>query len=625
MSNSQKIIRLRKALKHWDLVHHGACSECAHHHVSFGRAIWTAALYNRKPNEESQRLPTNFIKEARDDDKLQNQCQSFNVERNIAWTTEVSRQHRVNGYVCQKLPSDRKEDWFSWAMATNKPETLIEFSDWLNMKAKIAMRWIEATPLKADIEEKKLHPKRGPGAINFATVDGQETKYKPLVPYAMSPILWITAESLRGWTKTISGNITRSYTRTRVLAQLQNLQVPGIRARQVNRRTKEEYQFNEDVALLYILREDQREAWPHLARMRARDIKNVVPERIMEGTRTVRDAGPHLWCDVIASLDNLREEQECPGEQARSISVDLRADGAKLLKEKSSFVGERVLGMWWNPEADAFGFGLRFHKVPEVILSGVVPTKRQACSLVMIVYDPLGLVNHFKIKDIMLLQRTWISEIDWDQEFPKDIYNDWLTWLGKLKEIARVRVPRRYDFGFEYAKEKELQVFIDASHESYASIAYLRYVHEMNKISFALFGSKARVAPVRLGERKKTIPQLELQAAVLGSRFAVTIKCELNSWLDHIVFWSDSKVVLSWISANDVRHKDFKANRVVLARGKAVKQEKLAQLSPVLIDGIICLKSRVQQAKKLLQSQKTPGILPSRHHFTGLLIQEEHE
>ncbi|UYV76891.1 hypothetical protein LAZ67_14002305 [Cordylochernes scorpioides] len=80
------------------------------------------------------------------------------------------------------------------------------------------------------------------------------------------------------------------------------------------------------------------------------------------------------------------------------------------------------------------------------------------------------------------------------------------------------------------------------------------------------------------------------------------------------------KISVKWIQ-REVYAKELS----VLARGKAVKQEKLAPLSPVLINGVICLKKRVEKAKKLLQSQKTPAILPSRHHFTELLIQAEHE
>ncbi|UYV80823.1 hypothetical protein LAZ67_19001881 [Cordylochernes scorpioides] len=151
----------------------------------------------------------------------------------------------------------------------------------------------------------------------------------------------------------------------------------------------------------------------------------------------------------------------------------------------------------------------------------------------------MGVLRRPLVKLVMLPVAP--SEFDGvHQPRENDIYDKWLTWLGKLKEIARVRVPRCYDFGFECAKEKELHVFVDASHEAYALIAYLKCI-------------KARVAPVRIGERKRTIPQLE---------FAVTIKCEFNSRLDRIVFWTYSKVVLSWIRADDVRHKEFEANRI---------------------------------------------------------------
>ncbi|UYV70881.1 hypothetical protein LAZ67_8000968 [Cordylochernes scorpioides] len=317
-------------------------------------------------------------------------------------------------------------------------------------------------------------------------------------------------------------------------------------------------------------------------------------------------------------------------------------------------------------------------------LSGAVLTKRPAYSLVMSVYDPLGLVNHFKVKGIMLLQRTWISEIDWDQEFPQDIYDDWLTWLGKLKEIAR------------------------ASHEAYTSSAYLRCVPESEEISVALFGSKARVVLFWLGERKRKFSQLELQVAVLGSRFTVTIKCELKFRLDRFVFWSYSKVVLSWIHADGMRHKEFEVNRVgeiqeatghcewksvpkdgnpadiatrfereisfepcgmrftgtlsrLVRRTAAVQRaasycnqkilkcrDKISTLrkcSPddrkkIMKDSFIVnpgeydaelkilvkwVQTECSKPKKLLKSQKTPAILPSRHHFPELLIQAEHE
>ncbi|UYV60505.1 hypothetical protein LAZ67_1001350 [Cordylochernes scorpioides] len=62
-----------------------------------------------------------------------------------------------------------------------------------------------------------------------------------------------------------------------------------------------------------------------------------------------------------------------------------------------------------------------------------------------------------------------------------------------------------------------------------------------------------------------------------------------------------------------------------LAKGRIEKKAKIARPSPCLINGTICLKSRILQANKVPAEQKTPAILPSDHHVTELLIQAEHE
>ncbi|UYV70022.1 hypothetical protein LAZ67_7001494 [Cordylochernes scorpioides] len=71
-------------------------------------------------------------------------------------------------------------------------------------------------------------------------------------------------------------------------------------------------------------------------------------------------------------------------------------------------------------------------------------------------------------------------------------------------------------------------------------------------ITTTLFGSKARVDPLK----KLTIPKLELQGCVLGTRFAILLPFELRlPKVDREVFWSDSKTVLAWIRSEAGRHK----------------------------------------------------------------------
>ncbi|UYV83850.1 hypothetical protein LAZ67_X000413 [Cordylochernes scorpioides] len=78
-------------------------------------------------------------------------------------------------------------------------------------------------------------------------------------------------------------------------------------------------------------------------------------------------------------------------------------------------------------------------------------------------------------------------------------------------------------------------------------------------ITTTLFGSKARVAPLK----KLTIPKLEIQGCVLGTRLAVLLRSELRlPKVGREVFWSDSKTVLAWIRSEAGRYKEFVANRV---------------------------------------------------------------
>ncbi|UYV84207.1 hypothetical protein LAZ67_X001522 [Cordylochernes scorpioides] len=223
-----------------------------------------------------------------------------------------------------------------------------------------------------------------------------------------------------------------------------------------------------------------------------------------------------------------------------SIPEELRAKGVKSLNEKSVIPAGNVLGMWWDPTKDIFGFKFGLNKVPPEILEGAVPTKRQACTLVMSVNDPLGLVNHFKFqKGIIILQQTWIAGIGWDVEHTPDIYA-----ACKLKSIIR---------------QVEVHTFVDASQEAFSAVTYLRVETRNGNIITTLFCSKARVALLK----KLTIPKLELQGCMLGTRFAVHLRSELRlPKVDWEFFWSDSITVLAWIRSVAGRYKEFMANRV---------------------------------------------------------------
>ncbi|GFQ68834.1 uncharacterized protein TNCT_306191 [Trichonephila clavata] len=72
-----------------------------------------------------------------------------------------------------------------------------------------------------------------------------------------------------------------------------------------------------------------------------------------------------------------------------------------------------------------------------------------------------------------------------------------------------------------------------------------------------LLVAKSRVAPLK----HVTIPSLELNGALLHARLYETCKNILKEYAVHFYAWTDSQVVLSWLSSHPRNWKPYIANR----------------------------------------------------------------
>ncbi|XP_055615183.1 uncharacterized protein LOC129761486 [Toxorhynchites rutilus septentrionalis] len=76
---------------------------------------------------------------------------------------------------------------------------------------------------------------------------------------------------------------------------------------------------------------------------------------------------------------------------------------------------ERVLGIVWDPQEDVFTFALKLRENLQPCLTGDKrPTKRIVLSIVMSLFDPLGLLTMFVIHGKMLIQDLWRTGCEWD-------------------------------------------------------------------------------------------------------------------------------------------------------------------------------------------------------------------
>ena len=230
-----------------------------------------------------------------------------------------------------------------------------------------------------------------------------------------------------------------------------------------------------------------------------------------------------------------------------------KKDKANLCNEE-----ERVLGLYWDRNEDTLSFNVGHGKIPsKLLLDDTKPTKREFFSVAMSVYDPLGIIAPFTVQSKFIMQNVWRSEVKWDSHILEDEFRAWQVWLKNLFEMKKCKIPRCYLDGSLKDSKIQLHIFCDASLRAYAAVAYLRSeIHGRTHLSLIM--SKSRVSP----KKPMTVPRLELQAALLGARIAVTITKELEFDFEARVFWSDSTTILQWLRTDAREKQMFVANRL---------------------------------------------------------------
>jgi len=225
----------------------------------------------------------------------------------------------------------------------------------------------------------------------------------------------------------------------------------------------------------------------------------------------------------------------------RALSPD------KTLEESSSF---RILGIKWSPSSDHFRIQVRVEK------SSVI-SKRSFLSLVARIFDPLGWIAPVTVSAKIILQSLWLKKLDWDTPLTGDLLTSCLAFQNQLNDLVEVFIPRWTGEGGE-PQRVEIHEFSDASNSAYAAVVYLRVESLLGSTRVSLLYSKTRVAPLKV----QTVPRLELCAAVLLAKAVEFVRTSMNLTGVHVYCWTDSSVVLAWLSAVPTRWKTFVANRV---------------------------------------------------------------
>ncbi|XP_039451578.1 uncharacterized protein LOC120430530 [Culex pipiens pallens] len=221
---------------------------------------------------------------------------------------------------------------------------------------------------------------------------------------------------------------------------------------------------------------------------------------------------------------------------------------------------EKVLGMWWDTSKDCFTFKVSRLRFDEALLNGTRrPTKNEVLSVLMSIFDPLGLISNYLMQLKIILQDVWRSGVKWGEQIKDKQFEAWKSWVKLLPFLEKVSVPRcfRQEISAKPEVDVQLHCFVDASENGMSANVYLRFEEE-GKVECAMLCAKTRVAPLKF----LSIPRLELMAAVIGVRLVNSLASQLTIPISKLYFWSVSRNVLAWLRSDHRRYSPFVAARV---------------------------------------------------------------
>ncbi|XP_062703581.1 uncharacterized protein LOC134286035 [Aedes albopictus] len=253
---------------------------------------------------------------------------------------------------------------------------------------------------------------------------------------------------------------------------------------------------------------------------------------------------------------SLRKWNSNSKELLSAVPEGLR-DERSILEVDSSTAAVKTLGLTWEPSTDCFRFSSPvWNEVAEI-------TKRCVLSDASRLFDPLGLVGPVIIQAKIFLQDLWKHDCEWDEPLSSQLQEQWREYRRNLAGLDGIAVPRWV--GTSRSTETiELHGFCDASNKAYGACVYVRTVTADGNVSVHLLTSKSRVAPLEnLKKNKKSLstPRLELSSALLLAHLYEKVAKNINV-VTKCHFWTDSTIVVCWLSSSPVRWKQFVANRV---------------------------------------------------------------
>ncbi|XP_045534341.1 uncharacterized protein LOC123721079 [Papilio machaon] len=227
--------------------------------------------------------------------------------------------------------------------------------------------------------------------------------------------------------------------------------------------------------------------------------------------------------------------------RSANVKIDMNLDGTI-----------KALGITWNLNADSFEYSLSLSQIGKSI------TKRSILSDIQKLFDPLGWIAPSIVLAKMLMQKLWLQKLTWDETVSEELEQEWRQLRFDFDTVQNIKVKRWIGTTTTNKDKIQLHGFSDASTHAYAAVVYIR-TETNGRIETNLIAARTRVAPLKT----ISLPRLELCGALLLSKLMKQIGEALRIPTSQMYAWTDSSIVISWLSGDPNRWKPFVANRVI--------------------------------------------------------------
>ncbi|XP_062710724.1 uncharacterized protein LOC115256684 [Aedes albopictus] len=277
----------------------------------------------------------------------------------------------------------------------------------------------------------------------------------------------------------------------------------------------------------------------------------------------------------------------------------------------------KALGIHWLPDKDVF-------TIKVSLQTDGSNTKHQLLSDSARLFDPFGWFAPVIVRAKIPFQHCWLYDLNWHDPLPPVVEEKWVEMKESLCQLERINIPR---WAPNYEDQIQLHGFSDASEEAYAAVVYLRSVDRNGKVFITLLAAKTKVAPVR----QVSLPRLELNAAELLAKLMKQVAESLKRFQVEQYAWTDSTIVLQWLSGHPRKWNTYVANRTssileVLPRSTyEIEKHILANRSSIgaACRQLACVQRFIFNLKSKTSTQyerRSGAILPSELHAARMQL-----